>query len=327
MARKKFLFSFIIAIILLNGFLPAPFSNFRLTPQTASASGSTEPLVAIHVSELTDALESMPAAPPTPTGAGYSGYQWFLTSWHYFVIPESLKIALQSDGTPFVVVTDADIASGALINGGSPKYPIVFSLASEAIDNGEIQPLRDYVNAGGFLFAGSSAFTRNPNGTPRGNFALASEMGLNTVNTSLQNWVLNSSFTHPVDHRLVSHIPIGTVTWDMLTTAEDVVWGPTGAQQSWQVTSNGAEVIATGGNRPLLATKGYGSGRFIYHSILNPIVGAGGSDSARMPTRYTEMRSSGPLKLPICQSSNAALGLTPTMRPLWCGTISRMTFG
>ena len=248
------------------------------------------PVVAIHVSELTQALETMPATSPTPTGTGYSGYQWFYTSWHYFVMYESLKIALESDGTPYVVVTDADIAAGALRNDdGSPKYPIVFSLASEAVADNEIQPLRDYVNAGGFLFVGSSAFTRNPNGTTRGEFALSTEMGLNMVNHSLENWTFNSSFTRTADHRLVSHIPAGTVTWDMLTNAEDVVWGSNGAQHLWQVVANGAEVIATGGSRPLLATKDYGSGRFIYHAILNPMVGAGGYDSGMYA--YTIYRS------------------------------------
>ena len=257
--------------------------------EVAQAAAATHPVVAIHVSELTQALETMPAAPPTPTGSGYSGFQWFYTSWHYFVIYESLKIALESDGTPYVIVTDADIAAGALLDAGSPKYPIVFSLASEAVADNEIQPLRDYVNAGGFLFVGSSAFTRNPNGTTRGNFALADEMGLNMVSATLENWTYNASFTRLADHRLVSHIPTGTVTWDMLTNAEDNVWGSNGSQQLWRAVANGAEVIATGGSYPLLATKGYGSGRFIYHSILNPIVGAGGYDSGMYA--YTIYRS------------------------------------
>ena len=253
------------------------------------AATATTPVVAIHVSELTQAMEEITAVAPTPTGTGYTGFEWFLTSWHYFVIPESLKIALESDGTPYVIVTDAQIAAGALMDGASPRYPIVFSLASEAINNNEIQPLRDYVNAGGFLFAGSSSFTRNPNGTTRGNFALADEMGLNMATASLQNWTWNSSFTHMADHRLVSHIPTGTVTWDMLANAEDIVWGSNGSQQLWRTVADGAEVIATGGGYPLLATNGYGTGRFIYHSILNPLVGAGGYDSGMYA--YTIYRS------------------------------------
>ncbi len=105
---------------------------------------------------------------------------------------ESLKEALRSDGTPFVEVSDADIAAGKLLHpDGSPRYPILISLASEAVATNEIAPLRNYVAAGGILFVGSSAFTRNPDGTTRGDFALADEMGLHMVNPALQNWYKN----------------------------------------------------------------------------------------------------------------------------------------
>ena len=146
-----------------------------------------EPVVAIHVSELTQALDTM-------------NNGWW-TSWHYFVLPESLKEALRSDGTPFVEVSDADIAAGNLLfPDGSPRYPILISLASEAIADNEIAPLRDYVAAGGFLFVGSSAFTRNPDGTTRGDFALANELGLHMVHpSSLENWY----HKHGVQQRLL----------------------------------------------------------------------------------------------------------------------------
>src|SRR5262245_56219937 len=71
----------------------------------------TQPVVAIHDSELTRALESMPASGATPTGAGTTGNQWWPTDWHYFVMPESMKEALRSDGTPFAVVSDANITA------------------------------------------------------------------------------------------------------------------------------------------------------------------------------------------------------------------------
>lgn len=135
---------------------------------TQEASTPPLPIVAIHVSELTQALETTSARPPTPTGSGTSGYEWWYTSWHYFVAHESLKEALRSDGTPFIVVSDADITAGNLLHpDGSPKFPIVISLASEAVNDNEIVPLRNYVSAGGFLLIGSSAFTRNPSGTTR----------------------------------------------------------------------------------------------------------------------------------------------------------------
>ena len=290
MNSKWFLIRTVMILVITIGILTVQSCPCRVETQTARADTQPEPVVAIYVSELTQALETMPAVPPTPIGVGYSGYQWFYTSWHYFVMYESLKIALESDGTPYIEVTDADIAGGALqYADGSPKYPIVFSLASEAVADNEIDPLRDYVDAGGFLFVGSSAFTRNPDGTTRADFALASEMGLNLSISTLDNWALSYSFTRLTDHRLVSHIPAGTVNWDMLTSAEQIVWATTGYQQLWRTVVNDAEVIAMSSGYPLLATKGYGSGRFIYHAIFNPIVGAGGQDSGMYA--YTIYRS------------------------------------
>ena len=247
------------------------------------------PKVAIHVSELTQNLEALPATPPTPTGGDTSGMQWWYTSWHYFVMHESLKEALSSDGTPFVEVSDGAIGTGGLLEGGSPKYPIVISLASEAVDDSEVAPLRDYVQAGGFLFVGSSAFTRRPDGTTRGDFALADEMGLHMGNPSLENWYQNKSFQKIVDeHRLVSHIPPGLLTWHMPLTAEQISWGTAGGQIHvahfvWQVNAADAEVIANGKmdseDVPLLATKICGEGRFIYHGALQPLIGHGGYDN------------------------------------------------
>jgi uncharacterized repeat protein (TIGR01451 family) len=229
-------------------------------------------MVAIHVSEHTQALDT--------------GDTWY-TSWHYFVMYESLEEALSSDGTPFVEMRDADISAGQLLEAdGSPRYPIVFSLASEAIDDAEVAPLRDYVAAGGFLFVGSSAFTRNPDGTTRGDFALADEMGLHMVNPDHDhNWYQNMWFTRVLDHRLVSHIPSGTLTWRMPLHSEEIPWGVTGAHSIhgnhsvWQVVASDAEVIANGSSGPLLTTKNHGQGRFIYHGAFNPLIGHGGNDS------------------------------------------------
>ncbi len=253
--------------------------NRAIAQQVSTA---PEPLVAIHVSELTQALETMPAVPPTPTGAGYSGYQWWYTSWHYFVAYESLKEALRADGTPFVVITDVDIASGVLLKAdSSPRYPIVFSLDSEAVADNEIAPLRDYVSAGGFLFIGASAFTRNPDGTTRGDFALADEMGLHMKNSSLSNSYGNSHFTKTTDHRLTSHIPNGTITWYMALTSDDIPEGVSPdhphiyPQYAWNIVASDALVIANGDSGPLLAVKNYGQGEFIYHGGLQPLIGHG----------------------------------------------------
>src|SRR5437660_2665421 len=48
------------------------------------------PVVAIHDSELTRALESI-SATNAPTGPGFTGFEWWPTNWHYFVMPAALK--------------------------------------------------------------------------------------------------------------------------------------------------------------------------------------------------------------------------------------------
>lgn len=256
-----------------------------------TAQGITPPLpvVAIHVSELTQALETTPAGPNTPRppgDAGTSGFEWWYTSWHYFVMPESLKEALRADGTPHLIVTDADISAGNLLHSdGSPKYPIVISLAAEAIREDEIAPLRAYVNAGGFLFVGSSSFTRNPDGTTRGNFALSAELGLRMRNPGLQNWYLNSVFAKVGNHRIVAQIPTGALEWRLPLAAEQIPWGitpnhdPHKDHYAWAVDTVGAEVLANGSAGPLVATKTYGAGRFVYNGIMQPLIGLGGYDS------------------------------------------------
>src|SRR5437762_3416371 len=103
-----------------------PLLLFALTfPASRLMSQVTQPLVAVHDSELTRALETMPATGSTPTGPGTTGNQWWPTDWHYFVMPEAMKEALRSDGTAFTVVGDSNVVTGALLDNGSPKYPIV----------------------------------------------------------------------------------------------------------------------------------------------------------------------------------------------------------
>lgn len=181
---------------------------------------ATQPLVAIHDSELTRALETQPATAPTPPG---TGYQWWPTNWHYFVMPDSVKEALRSDGTAFSVVSDADIAAGTLLDtNGQPRYPIVISLGAEAVSDAEAAQFTNYVAAGGFLLVGSSAFTRHPDGTTRGDFAFANAMGVHNVNSSLENWGGNSTFSKLVDDALVRHIPGGVLDWTMSGAAEEI---------------------------------------------------------------------------------------------------------
>src|ERR1041385_615245 len=173
------------------------------------------PIVAIHDSELTRALDGLPVTnATTPSGLGTTGYEWWPTNWHYFVMPEAIKEALRSDGTAFAVVSDAEISGGGLLEtNGQPRYPIVISLASEAVDDSEIAAFTNYVAAGGTLMMGSSAFTRQTNGAARGDFAFAHELGLHMSNTNLTNWVRNTTFSKLANHTLVSHFPSGVLTW------------------------------------------------------------------------------------------------------------------
>jgi hypothetical protein len=253
----------------------------------AAGTDPASPVVAIHVSEQTAALETRTATAPTPTGAGTTGNEWWMTSWRYFVAYQSLEEALKADGTPYVEVSDSDIATGKLLTAeGLARYPIVFSLAAEAIADNEIAPLRSYVSAGGFLMVGSSSFSRNTSGTTRGDFALHAEMGLHMTSASLQDWTLNDQFTKVGSHRLTADIPSGTLLWGGKQSSDTTPW-INNSRWVWQVTGTDAQVLATGDGGVELATKGYGNGRFIYDAELQPLLGdTGYSSSAFAYTIY-----------------------------------------
>lgn len=243
---------------------------------------STQPIVAIHDSELTRVLESMPATNATPRGEGTTGKEWWTEQWHYFVMPESVKEALRSDGTAFTVVGDSNITAGVLLRNGLPRYPILISLASEVIRNDEIAHLTNYVAAGGFLFMGSSAFTRNTNGSARGDFAFADELGVHMLTPGLTNWTRNNYFNKQLNHRLTSHIPADELTWRMPSSSEEILWGISpshpflDAHDLWRVRAEGATVLATGDSSPFLLVKPFGKGYFIYHAAFQPLIGHGG---------------------------------------------------
>jgi len=249
---------------------------------THSSGQTTQPVVAVHDSELTRALETMPASGMTPTGAGYTSKEWWLTNWHYFVMPESLNESLRSDGTAHTIIGDSNILAGQLLVGGAPRYPIVISLAAEAIHDDEIAPLTNYVAAGGFLLVGSSSFTRYPNGATRSNFAFAEAMGVHSFQSALTNWTNNAAFIKQNEHRLVRHIPDGTLTWRMPGAAEEINFGVSPSHNYlnshliWQVVATNAAVLARGDSFPYLVIKPYGKGWFIYYAPLQPLIGHGG---------------------------------------------------
>ena len=242
------------------------------------------PVVAVHDSELTRALALQATSNGTPSGPGTTGTQWWLTNWNYFVMPQSAEGMLNSDGTAYAVVGDSNIIAGSLLSNGTPVYPIVISLANEAMSDSEIAPLTNYVAAGGFLIVGSSSFTRYTNGATRTNFAIASAMGVNMVNSNLVNWVINATFTKQYNHRIVSHIPAGTLTWAIPSAADEIPWGTSPFHGDmiphlvWEVTPIDASVVGMGDTYPWLLVKPYGKGYFIYCAAMEPLLGHSGWD-------------------------------------------------
>ena len=234
----------------------------------------------------------MPASGATPRGTGTTGNQWWITQWHYFLMPDSVKEALRSDGTVCTVIGDSNIMAGVLTNAdGSPQYPILISLGAEAMDDSELFQLTNYVASGGFLFVGSSSFTRNTNGTTRGDFALASAMGVNMINPGFTNWYFDDTFSKIANHPLLSMLPGGQVQWQMPQSADEISWpvytrftgeDPNASDPGlphliWGVEANGATVIAEGdANLPYILVKPYGKGYFIYDAALQPLLGHGG---------------------------------------------------
>ncbi|MCB0055703.1 MAG: hypothetical protein KDE45_01710, partial [Caldilineaceae bacterium] len=90
--------------------------------------------------------------------------------------------------------------------------------------------------------------------------------------------------TKSADHRLTAHIPGGTLNWHFPLTAEEIPLGTTAnhvvhqEHLAWAVTVTDAVVLANGSSGPLLATKAYGSGHFIYDGMMQPLIGLGGND-------------------------------------------------
>src|SRR5207237_1041499 len=147
----------------------------------------------------------------------------------------------------------------------------------------EIAPLTNYVAAGGFLFIGGSAFTRTTNGTARGDFAFASQMGVHTATVGLNNWVDNSNFFRQFPHRIVSHVPDGSNYLRMASFSEENSWGTSPQHEFhaphdlWKTQVGDATVVALGdangaATNPYLTVKQYGKGYFIYDAAFQPMI-------------------------------------------------------
>jgi hypothetical protein len=132
--------------------------------------------VAIHISEATakgwDTLA-------TDTADGNLALAHSHTSgWKYWHIYGFLMEQLRSDGTPFTVVSDADIADGRLMvtdadraadveagrpprRRGMPKYAVIFSLANTCASAAVAAGVDGFVLAGGHAVVGSTSWTRD----------------------------------------------------------------------------------------------------------------------------------------------------------------------
>ena len=217
--------------------------------------------VAIHVSETTKAHWSS-------LGGPHAAWQ----AWHVYGF---LMEQLRSDGTSFDVVSDAEIDAGSLMDGTSPKYAILFSLANDCISDAAAAQIDAFVSAGGHAFVGSTSWTRDETCTLRGGgapeFALSTEMGLAAGGSILIGDIKRTG----VDDPLVSHLYNDTVVrgWKLAGSAgADCYSHPTHWAQ--QVAASTATVLATtSANAPILAVTNHGAGRFIYNSEFNPLAG------------------------------------------------------
>jgi len=292
--RKKYFMKMLsIAFVFLMTFSTLP--NSIAIPQPSI----TRPVVAIHVSEYTQSLNGSPGHPGSQTDQK----GWYYDSFYYFQIIGMLEQALRSDGTAFVTVSDADIENGDLMDSGKPRYPIMFSLMSEAISDIEAQEIKQYVTAGGFVYSSGSAWTRTEAGLWRNdannnaNFALSAEMGLESLPTTTKpfggkwSWGEVNNIRSTVDHRLVDHLPknqdifwplpmnYDTDTMDLRNISsyhEAWVTRPT-SQDPTTVLATIKSAYGFGYQGfPILTTKDFGKGNFIYHAEMAPLAGWGG---------------------------------------------------
>lgn len=194
-AKRKNANSALICFLLSIGTLQAcASSNEAPLDVKRLALASPIPPVAVHVSAMTT--------------ASLDNGSWLQIHPNMF-----LEEAFVSDGTPFVEVTDSQIAAGGLVSG---RYPILFSLATECISDAVASKIRDYVEAGGTAYVGSSAWTRKEDCSPRTDaggrpaFAIP-EIGL----ASGDAWANIQSIVKVAEDPMIDHLSFGLSRWMM----------------------------------------------------------------------------------------------------------------
>jgi len=258
------------------------------------------PKVAIHVSDYTNNLHGTPGSP----GSVSDPQGWYYDSFWHFQAHTMLEESLRSDGTPFAELSDGQIEAGSLLANGKPRYPIFFSVMAECVSDIEVQAIRQYVAAGGTAYVAGSSWIRGQNGLYRvsangtAEFALSREMGLESVPVEDKpqggtwSWVLTNRIWTNSNDSLVSHLPKNTdLVWPLPknydSDAYDMYRRDEGVHWAWlarRTSDSSATVLAVMKpgpgyafpDAPLLATKAYGAGRFIYQSEMAPLAGWGG---------------------------------------------------
>ncbi len=147
---------------------------------------------------------------------------WSYRNWKHWHASEFLIRALDSDGTPYDLVSDAQIEAGQLFENGALRYPILISLGNEALSDTARDQIRSFVSNGGHAYVGSSSWTKYPNGQPRPNFALGPEMGLAGA-----GWTVVHDLARVGTSTMVNQLPAGVPLRWFLPTRYDITRIPT----------------------------------------------------------------------------------------------------
>ena len=173
-----------------------------------------------------------------------------------------------------MAVSDADIARG-LLEGERPRYPILISLAAACLPDEAALRIAEYAAAGGHVYAGSTAWTRDEQGRPAApggpQMALWKAMGLEPLQPAL------ISTAERVDaDPLVEHLrETGVLAWSLPKHAREPGYSH---PEHWAqlVRETGARVLLKSEKGPLLSVRGHGKGRLVYHGDFAPLAGYSG---------------------------------------------------
>lgn len=146
----------VISIVLTNPLRAQGPVNFSAFANFSSDTAT----VAIHVSEAT----SLGWNGIGSEGGFFGNAHSQALGWKYWHIYGFLMEQLRSNGTPFKVVSDADIRSGILRNlDGSPSYQTFFSLSNTCVSDEVATEIDAYVLAGGYAVVGGTSWRRGAN--------------------------------------------------------------------------------------------------------------------------------------------------------------------